>query len=257
MKAVLNGLNITYRYHKSKSEAVTLLLHGWGGNLNSFRGLESGLAESGQSVLTLDFPGFGGSDMPKETFTLDDYYKIVLGLIENLGIKKLNIVAHSFGGRIALLLASKNSDLIKKLVLVDSAGLKPKFSLSKSFKIFHYKFLKKLKNAGIIKRDLSGYGSADYRAMPDELKPVFNNIVRTDLTYTLKSISCPTLIVWGKDDTSTPYYMAKRLNKGIKDSAVITFDGGHFAYLQNSNKFYIIVNEFLKEKTDESIVEHI
>ena len=257
MKATLNGLNITYRYHIAKSEAVTLLLHGWGGNLNSFRGLENELAENDQSVLTLDFPGFGGSDMPKESFTLDDYYKIVLELIQKLNIKKLNIVAHSFGGRIALLLASKNANLVHKLVLVDSAGLKPKYSFAKSFKIFHYKFLKKLKNAGIIKRDLSGYGSSDYRAMPDELKPVFNNIVKTDLTYTLKRISCSTLIVWGKDDTSTPYYMAKKLNKGIKDSAIITFDGGHFAYLQNSNKFLIIVNNFIKETANESIDEHI
>ena len=257
MKATLNGLNITYRYHLQKSEAVTLLLHGWGGNLNSFRGLEKSLCQSGLSVLTLDFPGFGGSDFPAENFTLNDYYKIIVELLEKLDIKKVNIVAHSFGGRVALLLASRNSELVKNLVLVDSAGLKPKFSISKSFKIFRYKLLKKLKKLGIIKRELTNFGSSDYRAMPDALKPVFNNIVNTDLSHTLKDITCPTLIVWGKDDKSTPYYMAKKLNKGIRDSAIITFDGGHFAYLQNSNEFDIIVNNFLKEKLDEHVDEHI
>ena len=86
--------------------------------------------------------------------------------------------------------------------------------------------------------------------MPKNLKPVFNRIVNTDLTYTLKDINSPTLIVWGKDDDSTPFYMAKKLHRNIKDSAIITLDGGHFAYLQNSNKFLLIVNNFIKENDD-------
>ena len=247
MKKILNGLNITYRYHKGETETVNLLLHGWGGNLNSFRFLENYLVSKNYSVLTLDFPGFGGSDMPREDFTLDDYYKIVDELLKIENIKKVNIVAHSFGGRIALLFANRNQDMISKLVLVDSAGLKPKFSLSKTLKIWRYKFLKKLKAKGIIKRDLSNFGSDDYKAMPKNLKQVFNNVVNTDLTFTLKTISSPTLIVWGKDDKSTPFYMAKKMHKNIKDSAIITLDGGHFAYLQNSNKFLLVVENFLND----------
>ena len=106
--------------------------------------------------------------------------------------------------------------------------------------------LKSLKKAKIINRDLSGFGSEDYKALPQNLRPVFNNIIKTDLSKNLKDISCPTLIVWGRQDKDTPYYMAKKLKKGIKDSAIVTFDGGHFAYLQNSQKFSIIVNQFLK-----------
>jgi pimeloyl-ACP methyl ester carboxylesterase len=246
MKKVLNGINITYRYHKGTCGKTVLLLHGWGGSLNSFKHLENYLIINNFSVITLDFPGFGGSDLPSIDWTLNDYVKVVQELLDAENINKVSIVCHSFGGRVALLFASEISSKVEKLVLVDSAGIKPKFSIIKSFKIFKYKCLKTLKKIGIVKKDLNNYGSADYRAMPEKLKPVFNRIVTTDLSQQSKKITAPTLIVWGKDDEDTPFYMAKKLNKNIKDSAIITFEGGHFAYLNNASKFALIVDEFLK-----------
>ena len=263
MKKILNGLNITYRYHKGQNQKTVLLLHGWGGNLNSFRFLEERLKTDGFSVITIDFPGFGGSDAPKKDFTLDDYVKIVKELLEQENVKDYSIVAHSFGGRVAIKLASINTlnqkhieqensgneivnFSLQKLVLVDSAGIKPRFDLKTKFKIWRYKFLKKLKKIGLTKKDLSDFGSDDYKAMPEELKVVFNRIVNEDLTENLKLIDCPTLLVWGKDDKDTPYYMAKKMKKSIKDSAIITFEGGHFAYLKHAEKFYNITKEFLQ-----------
>lgn len=246
MKRLLNGINITYRFSKKGTGTPVLLLHGWGGNLNSFRALESFLISNSFSVITLDFPGFGGSDQPKESFDIYDYSKIVTQLLMAENIKKVNVVAHSFGGRVALLLASQHPDLIEKLVLCDIAGIKPKFSLSKTIKVWRYKFLKRLKKAGLYKRDILSFGSDDYRAMPQNLRPVFSRIVSKDLSFTLSSIISPTLIIWGKDDKETPIYMAKKINKGIADSAIITFDGGHFCYLNNSEKFNIIVSHFLR-----------
>ena len=245
MKKLLNGLNITYRYTK-QGEKVVLLLHGWGGSLNSFRSLESFLISNNFSVITLDFPGFGGSEQPAENFDLWDYKKIVVELLQAENIKKASIVAHSFGGRVTFLLASEHPELVDKLVLCDVAGIKPKFNLAKQCKILKYKFLKKLQAKGIYKKDLLSYGSDDYRAMPENLKPVFNRIIKTDLTGKLSNIVAPTLIIWGKNDKDTPFYMAKKINKKIKDSAIIAFEGGHFCYLDNSDKFNLIVDNFLK-----------
>ena len=180
MKKTLHDIGITYRYHKGNNQKVVLLLHGWGGSLNSFRSLESFLIDNGYSTITLDFPGFGGSDLPKEDWQLADYVQIVVELLKAENIDKTSIVCHSFGGRIAILLASEYPELVEKLVFVDVAGIKPKFSLSKTLKIWKYKCLKTLKKIGLIKRDLSKYGSADYKAMPDELKPVFNRIILQD-----------------------------------------------------------------------------
>ncbi len=246
MKKTLNGLNITYRYHKGDNGKNVLLLHGWGGSLNSFKHLENYLIANKFSVISLDFPGFGGSDLPGENWQLSDYVKIIYELLDAENIEKVNIVCHSFGGRVALLFASEFPDKLEKLVLVDSAGIKPKFNLIKAVKILRYKILKKLKSMGLTKKDLSNFGSSDYKAMPEQLKPVFSRIVNKDLTRESKKIKVPTLIIWGRDDKDTPIYMAKKLHKNIEDSAIIMLEGGHFAYLNNADKFAIIVKEFLK-----------
>lgn len=245
MKKKLNGINITYRISKGTKDAV-LLLHGWGGNLNSFLALENSLKSQNYKVITIDFPGFGGSEMPDESWNLDDYYKVAKELLDVEKIEKVNVVAHSFGGRVAILLASREPQRVKKLVLVDSAGIKPKFSLKKTMNIWHYKICKKLKAVGLIKRELVNFGSSDYKAMPQKLKPVFNRIVNSDLSCETKKILCPTIIIWGDSDEDTPFYMAKKINKNIKNSAIIKLNGGHFCYLQNAHKFELIVLDFFK-----------
>lgn len=247
MKTKLNGIDVNFRYHfNDNKDKVVLLLHGWGGSLNSFRGLENFLKENGYSVINLDFPGFGNSDLPREDFALEDYKKIVVEMLEFLELDKVSIVAHSFGGRVALLLASSTT-FVDKLVLVDSAGIKPKFSLNKFFKQKRYNFLKFLAKKGIIKRDLSKFGSEDYRALPNQMKPVFVRIISQDLTNCLDKIKCPTLIIWGEKDSSTPLYMAKKMHKKIADSGLVVFkNAGHFSYLDYHNDFLIIVEYFLK-----------
>lgn len=246
MKKVFNGITISYRYTYNKAkDKIVLLLHGWGGNLNSFRFLEKYLIEKDFSVLTIDFPGFGGSDLPTEDFCMMDYYKIVSELVAEEQLQKISIVSHSFGGRVAILFSALEPEKVNKVVLCDSAGIKPKFSLKKKCKILKYKIAKKLKNIGLIKRDLINYGSEDYKALPESMKPVFSRIINTDLTKYLIDITAPTLVIWGKNDKDTPFYMAKELNKGIRDSAIVTLDGGHFCYLQNADKFKLIIENFL------------
>ena len=55
--------------------------------------------------------------------------------MEKLEIKNPHVIAHSFGGRVTIYLASKYKDLFNKIVLVDSAGIKPKPSIKKKLKI--------------------------------------------------------------------------------------------------------------------------
>ncbi len=247
MKKVLNNVDINFRVQKNPSgDNFVLLLHGWGGSLNSFRGLENYLLSQNYSVINLDFPGFGNSDNPLETYCLDDYVKIVTEMLDFLNIKQLAVVGHSFGGRVAIKLAS-TTNFVSKLVLVDSAGIKPRFSLKSHIKQNHYKFLKFLKSKNLIKKDLSNFGSEDYKALPDSIKPVFVRVVNEDLTQNLSNITAPTILIWGSNDKSTPLYMAKKMEKKIKDSALIVFkNAGHFSYLEHHDEFCLIVNSFLK-----------
>lgn len=248
MKHIFNGVKTNFRvkFNNNKDKFV-LLLHGWGGNLNSFLLLEKYLLENNFSVVSLDFPGFNKSDIPNENFCLDDYVKVVRELLQFLKIEKTFVVAHSFGGRVAIKLASSTST-VQKLVLVDSAGLKPRFSLIRYLKIRCYKFLKWLKSKNIIKRDLNKFGSEDYKNLPSSMKKVFVRVVNEDLSCYLKNITCPTLLVWGKKDKATPLYMAKKMKRKIKDSGLVVYkNAGHFSYLDNYNEFLLVINSFFSK----------
>lgn len=242
----INDLTINYRIRVNKNrDNFVLLLHGWGGSLDSFKATEDFLIKNSYSTLNIDFPGFGKSDLPKQDFTLKDYKNIVEKILENENINSVAVVAHSFGGRVAIMLAEE-TNLVNKLVLVDSAGVKPKFSLKKWFKVKNYKFKKFLNNKLKTKFDLSKYGSEDYKAMPKELKGVFNNVVNLDLSPALKNIKCPTLLIWGDKDKSTPLYMAKKIKNKVDDCELIVFKNcGHFSYLEKFNDFCLIINKFL------------
>lgn len=235
MQQKINGVLINYEYVK-RSEQTILFLHGWGGSLNSFKGaFNYFLNNSNYSLLNLDLPSFGKSEEPPQNFTIYSYYDLVLNLVKNLNINNLHIVAHSFGGRIAIILSVKNASMVKSLTLVASAGIKPKKSLKTWFKIIKYKIYKKCcKN----KQKLSTMGSTDYKKLSQTMKKVFVNIVNEDLSYLLKHIKCPCLIYWARDDNQTPYYMAKKLKNKINNSGIVLLkNGGHFAYLNNHNHF--------------------
>lgn len=248
MRKIINGLTINYRirFNQNKDNFV-LLLHGWGGSLDSFKGVENYLVDNGFSIINLDFPGFGYSELPPENFELIDYMFLVKEICNAENIEKVSIIGHSFGGRIAILLASE-TELVDKLVLVDSAGLKPKFSLLKWLKVRKFKFFKWCNKHLKTKFDLTKYGSEDYKAMPPKLKQVFNRIVNTNLKKNLYNIKAPTLLVWGDKDKSTPLYMAKKMKKIIKDSGLIVYKGcGHFSYIEKFNEFCLVIKEFLSK----------
>lgn len=244
MQCVLNGVKVNYEYIKNEKTTI-LFLHGWGGGLSSFKAAFNYFDKLNYSVLNLDLPPFGESGNPLENFDIYSYYNLVLELLKKLNITKVNVVAHSFGGRIAILLASKNSRLIESLTLTSAAGIKPKKSIVTRFKIINYKLKKKfIKNKNLLKK----YGSRDYKNLSPLMKKVFVKVVNENLTKYLKTIKTKTLIVWAKDDLETPLYMAKKLNKKIENSGLYLFDsGGHFCYLKHHNQFvkaieYLIEN---------------
>lgn len=232
-----DGVSVFYKRHLGLGTPI-VLMHGWGGSSVSFRGVFEYLSTLNRDVIVVDFPGFGSSDLPGENWGIDDYALCIEALIQALKLRKVTLVGHSFGGRVALCLGNK--EYAQSLVLVDSAGMTPRRSLAKAYKVWRYKMAKK---AG---KDVSKYGSVDYLALPDIMRRVFVRIVNTHLEDRLAAITCPTLIVWGNKDTDTPIYMAKRLVRGIKDSSLVMLSGSHYAYVEDNIKFNLILAEFTK-----------
>ncbi len=231
-----NGTDIFCKGSGNGKNAV-VLLHGWGASSDAMNGIFDFLIRCGRTVYALDFPGFGKSDFPPESWGIYDYADCVQYVLGELGLVKPTIVGHSFGGRVALILGARKA--AGKLVLTSAAGLKPKPSLKKAIAVRKYKAAKKRGKA------LENAGSPDYVALPPAMKKVFVRVVNTHLDSLLPKIDIPTLLFWGKDDKETPPYMARRFQKRIRDSGLIMLEGaGHFAYAERSDVFNAAVKVF-------------
>lgn len=226
---------------------VVLLLHGWGGSLQSFLGVANELSLRFR-VIVPDLWGFGKSETPPANFNVLNYALNIVELLKSLNVNKVTIVGHSFGGRIGIVLASLHPQFVNKLVLINSAGLKPRFSLKRFLKIRKYKKLKKqVKEGKKSPSVLLGFGSTDYKQLEGNMKSVFVNVVNQNLSSLLPKIKCKTLIIWGNKDRSTPIYMAKQLHKNIKSSMLYVLKGDHFVYVSKQESVLRLIFEFLGE----------
>lgn len=194
------------------------------------------------SVFAPDFKGFGSNQGMEKPYSLSDYCDDVKTYIKENGLVKPHVIAHSFGGRVAVKLASENPELFDKIVLTGSAGLKPKRSVKYHVKHSAFKVLKLF----VKKEKLNRFYSKDYLALSPVMKESFIKIVNEHLDDRLSLISNPTLIIFGNQDKETPVYMARKFNKKIKNSKlVIIKEAGHFAFIDRPEKFNWEVEGFL------------
>ena len=193
-------------------------------------------------VYLLDLKGFGENENMDYPYSLSDYSKDVETFIKQNNIVGTSVIAHSFGGRIVIDLASKNPKLFSKIVLTGSAGLKPKRKIKYRLKKLIFKFLKIF----IKKEKLSCFYSSDYNKLSPIMKESFKKIINEHLDEKLKYIKNKTLIINGELDRETPPYMAKRLNQGIENSTLKFIKGaGHFSFIDKPYEFNREVGEFL------------
>lgn len=253
MNVDIDGLNINY---VDMGEGYPIIfLHGWGACIQSWGIVLSALSKSFR-VIAPDFPGHGATPEPDRVFTVDDFTELTIKFMEKLNLEKANIVCHSFGGRVSIKLANKRPDLINKMVFTDAAGVLPRRGWKYYYKIYKYKIGKRLYNCNPARRSLKAIGidledriknagSSDYKQLSDNMKKTFINVVNEDLTPLLKNIKCSTLLIWGDADTDTPMYMAKTMEREIKDSGLVVFEGsGHFSYLDNIPRYVKIIEVF-------------
>lgn len=179
----------------------TIFLHGWGLDRSSLISISEKLKN--YNNILLDLPGFGKTALPKRAWGSFDYAKYIK---QNYLQKPSVLIGHSFGAKIAVKIASNYPELIDKIILIASAGLRKKIS----FKRLIRKILKK--------------SSQDYNNA-GALKPILSKVVREDLTQDLKKIKCPVLLLWGAEDKETPLWIAKKMVKLIKNSKLIIMPG--------------------------------
>lgn len=217
-----------------------MFLHGWGCDHKTLMPFINKLKQTHKCVC-FDFFGFGKNKKQTKPLCLKDFEKAVVCELKKLGISKFGIVAHSFGARVAILLACDENVSVEKMFFVGPAGIKPKFSLKKFFKIKAFKFLKFLSKIGLYKKEkLMRWGSSDFKALSPPMRKTFINVISQNLKPMLKKIKCETFVCIGENDKETPIYMGRIMQKEIENCHFeIIKDAGHFCFLEKTDVIFL------------------
>lgn len=247
-----NGVEMFYTVEGEGSPVV--LMHGWGCTHDTVKSIADVCLKS-HKVYNVDFPGFGKSTEPQAgspVWGVDEYTQMIEKLVETEGIDNPILIGHSFGGRVAIVYASRNN--ADKVVLVDAAGVKPRRSLKYYLKVYSFKTAKwwynfilgKERAERRIEAMRNKRGSSDYASSSPMMKTIMSKVVNEDLCHLMPAIKAPTLLIWGKDDTATPLRDAKKMEQLIPDAGLVAFDGcDHYSFLDNRIGFAAVLDNFI------------
>lgn len=256
-RAKLNGVEVAYSVEGEGLPVV--LMHGWGCNSSTVVSIANALLPKVR-VFNIDLPGFGKSEEPREVWGVYDYEEMLRQLIEHEAIERPTIIGHSYGGRVAIAYAAHHPD-VNKLVLVDSAGIKPRHSLKWYIKVYTYKAAKRLlplllgkeKGEKALDKVRGRSGSSDYRNSSPMMRAIMSKSIAQDLRHLMPDIKASTLLIWGEADTATPLADAKQMERLIAGSGLVTFPGcGHYSFLDNPGQFRAVLRSFLNDEMNNS-----
>jgi pimeloyl-ACP methyl ester carboxylesterase len=204
-----------------------IFLHGWGASRDSLRGIGV-LFQPTHRVHLIDLPGFGDAPAPPPDWDTIKYTDLVQNYILEHVSGPVVLIGHSFGGRIAVRLASRRLPQIRGLVLMAVPGLPTATPLGVRIRRLGIRWLRRalvaarpLTGPGAIEWHTRRYGSKDYLAA-GPLRPILVRTVNEDLTESARSIECPALLIWGTDDRETPPSLASRYQQLLNGRATLS-----------------------------------
>lgn len=229
-------------------------IHGWGGQSSDWHSHCKVFSESGFECHAIKLPSFE-LENPRTVWDVRDFALYVLERIdEEAPAQRVVIVGHSFGGRLGIYLAASFPERFSALVLSDSAGIqvgslrkKCVQGASRMYKIFN-----KWNAIGcLVERArvwwVDTFGSPDYKKAEPFKRLILAKVVNCDLRPMVPKICCPTLIVWGGKDKTTPLWMAKWFQKNIRNSELFVIPAaGHQAFKTHSDEWMRRVRAFLR-----------
>lgn len=238
MFTTIDKINVHY-IKKGKGQPL-LFLHGVFLDSSAFKKLTDLLSKK-FTVYILDFPMHGKSGDMEKSYSIANYSDLVSKFIKNIKIKDPIIMGYSAGGLIASVYASRKK--VKKLILIDPAGIGSKSLLYILFKIIFIMvplslfwnpvgFLKILSN-GFYNLSKNLFNKKFYESSKEFLK---------DNIYHLRKIRCPTMIIWANMDEVLPFRNSKIFLKNIKNSKLMKIKGNHAWPVLRPEKINRLIN---------------
>jgi len=246
-------------YVEAGSGPPVVLLHGLGSDLRTWRLTIPALATDFH-VYAIDQLGFGQSEKPEIAYRVSTLADSLDAFLKAAKIDKASIVGNSLGGWVAALFAISHADRLDKLVLVDAAG----YGEDSSDLVRDYLSQLDPNTVAAVERFLSSLSPGDQRALEAAAASYFarrsprgdgyvvgslvESIMRGEdfLGAEVKQISRPTLVVWGRNDTTIPVRTADAFARDIPGARKVILDGcAHRPQAQCSTDFNSAVKRFL------------
>lgn len=255
---------------------VLLLLHGLACDHTTWSTVIDELAQD-FTVIAPDLLGHGLSDKPRADYTLGGFANGMRDLLTVLGIDKVTVVGHSFGGGIAMQFAYQFPERCERLVLVSSGGLGEEVHpLLRAATLPGSEFVlpllahpRVIDVASVIPRALGRIGlrtRVDLEEMARGYQSLANAEARSAFIHTLRAVIDPTgqrinasdrlylaskmpsLLVWGRRDRIIPVEHAQPAHNAMPGSRLELFDdAGHFPHLDDPLRFVRTLQEFFHQ----------
>ena len=254
----VDGVPIHY-IERGSGPAAAVLIHGFLGHTYSFRYLIPELAKD-RRVVAVDLKGSGYSSRPqKGDYSLTEQARLVIRLMDKLGIDRASFVGHSLGGEVAMRLAANWPERVEKLVLAASVSgdripslpvtplIKPiLWLIGRLFgrRIFRRQFYdprkatKEVLEAYRRPLRIKGTGHAVYQTLRD---------MRREKAVESSRITAPVLILWASSERILPRWVLSRLRKRFPQAKVVAIErAGHLLLEEQPEQANRAVKSFLE-----------
>ncbi len=256
----VDGNKIRY-LESGNSQDTVVLIHGLGASADRWEYVIP-LFNKYFRVIVPDLIGFGYSDKPLVDYTSEFFSKFLKNFLKEIGVEKLKIIGSSLGGQICAGYASENMGSIEKLVLVSPSGAMEHSTPALDAYVMAALYPDK-EVAENAYQMMAGPGQKinakiieDFvtrMKLPNAKMAFMSTLLglknAENILEVLKTISIPTLIVWGERDPVIPIKFADSFVSCIKDCRLYRMDNcGHTPYVDEPEKFTKLVTDFFREK---------
>jgi len=243
-----------------------VFIHGIGASLYSWRHQLPPVLSAGYRVIAFDNRGFGFSEQPAHGYHNADYVRLVLALLDSLGIASAVLVGHSMGGEIAAEVALTHPDRVRGLVLLDAAGYGVRWPgvlkmarwpfIGAVVTTFRGRwFTKRILQSTFADPDNVTEGDVDqyYAPVPQRgfgraLRGVLREFRFDSLGGQLGRVQTPTLILWGDADRWIPLRDGAQFARELPRSEFVVIErSGHNVAEESPDRVNRLLLEFLKE----------
>jgi pimeloyl-ACP methyl ester carboxylesterase len=255
----VNGHRIHYYVRGPVNGQPVVLVHGLGGRGEDWVKLAPYLEKSGFRVYTPDLLGFGQSEEPRNVnYSIAEQARVIRFFLDRLNLQQPDLVGWSMGGWIVQKVAIDHPGRVRRLVLMDSAGLRMAPGLdTRLFTPTTPDELSRLnefltpnppKMPGFVAQDILRVSANTSWVIKRALASMFSAKDVTD--DDLPSLKMPVLILWGDQDRVTPLSEGRAIHNLIPQSRLAVAKGcGHLAPAQCADRLGPEMAAFLQSST--------